>query len=50
VSGLTAGTLITVSGGANWSAVGTHILPTSMGGISGTKQIVGAAVAQKESN
>jgi Flp pilus assembly protein TadG len=50
ISGLSAGTLVTVTITANWSTVGTHILPASMGGIGSGKQITGAAVAQKESN
>ena len=50
ISNISAGTLITVTISANWSTVGTHILPASMGGIGSGKQVTGAAVAQKESN
>lgn len=50
VNGVSAGTAITVTITANWSNVGTHLLPTSLGGISGSKQIVGVAVMQKESS
>jgi Flp pilus assembly protein TadG len=50
VSAVSTGTLITVTITANWSTVGTHILPASMGGIGSGKQVTGVAVAQKESN
>jgi Flp pilus assembly protein TadG len=50
ISGIAAGTLITVTISANWSTVGTHILPASMGGLGSSKIVSGAAVAQKESN
>lgn len=50
VSGLSSGTAITVTVSASWSAVGTHALGTSFGGIGSSKQITGTAVMQKESN
>jgi Flp pilus assembly protein TadG len=50
VSGLSAGTPITVTVSATWSNIGTSALSTTLGGINGSKQIVGTAAMQKESN
>ncbi|HSV12633.1 MAG TPA: TadE/TadG family type IV pilus assembly protein [Tepidisphaeraceae bacterium] len=50
ISGISAGTLITVTLSANWSTVGTHILPASMGGLGSSKVVSATAIAQKESN
>jgi len=50
ISQLSTGTPITVTVAANWSAVGTHVLSTPFGGLSGGKQISSTAVMQKESN
>ena len=48
VSTASVGSNITVTITATWSNVGTHALPTALGGISGSKQLIGVAVMQKE--
>ena len=48
VSQATAGTAITVTITATWSTVGVTPLPTSMGGISPSKQVTGVCVMYKE--
>lgn len=50
VSGLAAGTPVTVTISAAWSAVGTHALSASWGGISDTKQVTASAAMEKEPN
>jgi Flp pilus assembly protein TadG len=50
VSGLSAGTNITVTITATWGTVGVAILGTSYGAIPSTKTIKGVAVMQKESS
>lgn len=50
ISGISAGTQITVSISASWGTVGTHMLGTAFGGISNSKQVTASAVMQKESN
>jgi Flp pilus assembly protein TadG len=50
VSGQAAGTTITITITANWTAVGTNLLPGVFGGIGSSKQITCAAVMQKESS
>jgi Flp pilus assembly protein TadG len=48
VSGLTAGTNVTVTITGTWGNLGTKILPTMFGGMSNSKQIIGVSVMQKE--
>jgi Flp pilus assembly protein TadG len=48
VAGTTAGTAITVTVTCTWGTVGITPLPTSMGGIATSKQVVGAAVMRRE--
>lgn len=48
VSTATAGTAITVTVSATWGTVGVTPLPTSMGGISSSKQVQGVCVMYKE--
>lgn len=48
ISTATQGQSITVTVTCSWANCGTHALPSSMGGISNSKQVVGAAVMQKE--
>lgn len=50
VSTATAGNPVTVTISVSWGTVGLHALSSSMGGISNSKQIVGAAVMRKESD
>lgn len=50
ISTAAAGSQVSVTITANWSTVGTHLLPSSMGGIGSGKQIIGTAVMLKESN
>jgi Flp pilus assembly protein TadG len=48
VATVSAGSNITVTITGNWGTCGTHMLSTTLGGIGNSKQIVGAAVMQKE--
>jgi Flp pilus assembly protein TadG len=48
VSQATPGTAITVTISASWGTVGVTPLPTSMGGISTSKQVTGVCVMYKE--
>jgi Flp pilus assembly protein TadG len=48
VSTATQGQTVTVTITCTWSNCGTHALPTTMGGISNSKQVLGSAVMQKE--
>jgi len=48
ISGLAAGTSITVTISGTWGNLGTKILSTSFGGMSNTKQITGASSMVKE--
>jgi Flp pilus assembly protein TadG len=50
VSGLSAGTQITVTISALWGNVGTHALGSSFGGMSNSKTVVAMAIMQKEAN
>ena len=50
VSTAAAGSAVSVTVSVTWSNVGLHALPTAMGGISNSKQIVGTAVMIKESS
>jgi Flp pilus assembly protein TadG len=50
VSGLSAGTQITVTISSTWGAIGTHILSPSFGGMATSKVIKGVSVAEKEAN
>ena len=50
ISGLSAGTQITVTIQATWGTVGPNIIGSSFGGISSSKVIRGVAIMQKESN
>lgn len=49
VSGLSAGSTITVTITGTWGNLGTKLLGTAFGGIAATKQITGSAVMLKES-
>jgi hypothetical protein len=48
VSTAAAGTSVTVTVTATWGTIGVTPLPTGMGGISSTKQVVGSIVMIKE--
>lgn len=48
ISGVAKGTTITVTVSATWSNIGFHTLPTYLGGIDPSKQVVGTAVMIKE--
>jgi Flp pilus assembly protein TadG len=50
VSTATAGTPVSVTVTCLWGTVGVTPLPTSMGGLSTTKQVTGVAVMRKESS
>ena len=49
VSTVAAGSSIKVTVSLTWGNAGLHALSSSMGGISGSKQLVGVAVMRKES-
>lgn len=48
ISGVTKGTAVTVTITATWSNIGVHTLPTFLGGIDLSKQVIGSAVMIKE--
>jgi len=48
VSAATSGQSVTVKITCSWGSCGMHALPSNMGGISNSKQVIGAAVMQKE--
>jgi Flp pilus assembly protein TadG len=50
VSTAADGQSITVKITCTWSNCGMHSLPSNMGGISNSKQVIGAAVMQKEAS
>jgi Flp pilus assembly protein TadG len=50
VSTATAGQAVTVTVTCSWGTVGVTPLPTAMGGISTSKQVIGVAVMRKESS
>jgi len=48
VSTASKGTAVTVTVTAGWSNIGVHTLPTFLGGIDSSKQVIGTAVMIKE--
>lgn len=48
VSTASKGTAVTVTVTAAWSNIGVHTLPTFLGGIDSSKQVIGTAVMIKE--
>jgi len=50
ISGLSAGTQITVTIQTTWGIVGPNILGSTYGGISSSKIVKGVAIMQKESS
>jgi Flp pilus assembly protein TadG len=50
VSTAAAGSPVTVTITCTWANVGLHALPVAMGGISNSKQVIGAAVMIKEAS
>jgi Flp pilus assembly protein TadG len=48
ISGLSAGTSITVAVSGTWGNLGTKILPSSFGGMSNSKVVTGVSVMVKE--
>jgi Flp pilus assembly protein TadG len=48
VSSVSTGTLITVTVTLNWGTAGVHVLPSWLGGISNSKQLVAVACMNRE--
>lgn len=48
ISGISKGTTITVTVTGTWGNIGVHTLPTFLGGIDTSKQVIGSAVMIKE--